>query len=82
MIGKQARNISPANAHEYILVFQPSTMALSGTGNRIQYMLAKLFWLGLVGPWITPLKDLVHPSDLELTVRLNGEVVQKLLVRI
>ena len=78
VIGKQARNIPPANAHEYIFGFSAfNDGSVRDWQSHSIYAGKNFSGSGSWGPWITPLEDLVHPSDLELTVRLNGEVVQK-----
>ena len=77
VIGKQARNIPPANAHEYIFGFSAFNDGSVRDWQSHSIYAGKTFLARDRKAWITPLEDLVRPSDLELTVRLNGEVVQK-----
>ena len=78
VIGAQARNVSVSNADNFIFGFSAfNDGSVRDWQSHSIYAGKNFSGSGSWGPWITPLEDLSDPRDLELTVILNGEVVQK-----
>lgn len=77
VIGTTARNVSVSNANNFILGFSALNDGSVRDWQSHSIHAGKNFsGSGSWGPWITPVEDLIDPSDLELTVCLNGKVVQ------
>ena len=78
VIGAQARNVSVSNADNFIFGFSAfNDGSVRDWQSHSIYAGKNFSGSGSWGPWITPLEDLSDLRDLELTVILNGEVVQK-----
>jgi 2-keto-4-pentenoate hydratase/2-oxohepta-3-ene-1,7-dioic acid hydratase in catechol pathway len=78
-IGKRCRKVTKDDAHGYIGGF----FVLNDISARDlqfidkQYSRAKGFdTFGPCGPWLTTCDDIVDPSDLHITTRVNGEIRQ------
>ncbi len=77
VIGRVARNVSPENAEQYIYGFTCANDVTARDLQRMedQWFRAKAFDTSLpLGPWIET--ELAH-DDVNITGRINGEVVQE-----
>ena len=79
VIGKGGRYISKENALEYVAGYSCYNDATLRDWQRhtIQFTAGKNFpYTGGFGPWLVTPEDIPDPSELTLTTRLNGEVMQ------
>jgi 2-keto-4-pentenoate hydratase/2-oxohepta-3-ene-1,7-dioic acid hydratase in catechol pathway len=80
IIGRSARHVARKHALEYIAGY---TCFNDGTirdwqGHTGQFTAGKNFFQsGAMGPWMTTADEVGDPSNLALTTRLNGEVMQQ-----
>jgi 2-keto-4-pentenoate hydratase/2-oxohepta-3-ene-1,7-dioic acid hydratase in catechol pathway len=77
IIGKGGRHISEADALDHVAGY---TIFIDGSvrdWQRHSVTAGKNFWKsGPLGPWLVTADEIPDPAALELTTRLNGEVVQ------
>jgi 2-keto-4-pentenoate hydratase/2-oxohepta-3-ene-1,7-dioic acid hydratase in catechol pathway len=77
IIGKGGRHISEADALDHVAGY---TIFIDGSVRDFQrhsVTAGKNFWKsGPLGPWLVTADEIPDPAALELTTRLNGEVVQ------
>lgn len=77
VIGRPARHVSPGAALEHVLGYSAFNDGSVRDWQRHSVYAGKNFARsGAWGPWITTPDDLPAPEDLELTVTLNGDIVQ------
>lgn len=78
IIGKHGRHISEMDALAHIAGY---TCFMDGSVRDYQQHSVtsgkNFFRTGALGPWMVPADAFTHPLELNLTTRLNGEVVQK-----
>ena len=80
VIGKHARQVSQQDAFDYVAGFSCFNDGSVRDFQRHtgQFTPGKNFVAsGSFGPWMTTADDIPDPADLQLTTRLNGEVVQQ-----
>ena len=79
VIGRRARYVSEADAMAYVggyTCFGEHSVR-DWQGHSRQVTPGKNFWhSGAMGPWLVTADEIPDPTDLMLTTRLNGEVVQ------
>ena len=79
VIGKGGRYISKENALEHVAGYSCYNDATLRDWQRhtIQFTAGKNFpYTGGFGPWLVTPEDIPDPSELTLTTRLNGEIMQ------
>ncbi|WP_297846287.1 fumarylacetoacetate hydrolase family protein [Pseudomonas sp.] len=79
VIGKTARHVKPEDALEYVAGYAcyNDGSVRDWQKHTIQFIPGKNFpATGGFGPWMVTSDEIVDPQDLELTTRLNGEVMQ------
>jgi 2-keto-4-pentenoate hydratase/2-oxohepta-3-ene-1,7-dioic acid hydratase in catechol pathway len=82
VIGKQARNVSVADAHDFVAGLtigqDISERRTQGLGPAPQFSLAKSFeGFGPVGPIVVTLDEVPNPNALELGCSVNGVEMQR-----
>jgi 2-keto-4-pentenoate hydratase/2-oxohepta-3-ene-1,7-dioic acid hydratase in catechol pathway len=77
VIGKAGRNIATEHAARHVFGY---TIMMDGSLRDYQghsLSAGKNFWRsGSLGPWVVTADDVPSPTDMKITTRLNGEVVQ------
>ncbi|CAM2764316.1 MULTISPECIES: fumarylacetoacetate hydrolase family protein [Pseudomonas] len=79
VIGKTARHVKPEDALDYVAGYAcyNDGSVRDWQKHTIQFVPGKNFpATGGFGPWMVTSDEIVDPQDLELTTRLNGEVMQ------
>ncbi|MBD9466487.1 fumarylacetoacetate hydrolase family protein [Pseudomonas sp. Pdm06] len=79
VIGKAARHVKPADALDYVAGYAcyNDGSVRDWQKHTIQFVPGKNFPnTGGFGPWLVTGDEIGDPQDLELTTRLNGEVMQ------
>lgn len=79
VIGKAARHVKPADALDYVAGYAcyNDGSVRDWQKHTIQFVPGKNFpSTGGFGPWLVTGDEIGDPQDLELTTRLNGEVMQ------
>lgn len=79
VIGKTARHVKPEDALDYVAgyAYYNDGSVRDWQKHTIQFVPGKNFpATGGFGPWMVTSDEIVDPQDLELTTRLNGEVMQ------
>lgn len=79
VIGKTARHVKPEDALDYVAGYAcyNDGSVRDWQKHAIQFVPGKNFpATGGFGPWMVTSDEIVDPQDLELTTRLNGEVMQ------
>lgn len=79
VIGKTARHVKPEDALDYVAGYAcyNDGSVRDWQKHTIQFVPGKNFpATGGLGPWMVTSDEIVDPQDLELTTRLNGEVMQ------
>jgi|SRR5450830_30108 len=79
VIGKTARHVKAADALEYVAGYAcyNDGSVRDWQKHTIQFVPGKNFpRTGGFGPWLVTCDEIVDPQDLELTTRLNGQVMQ------
>ncbi|KZP71724.1 fumarylacetoacetate hydrolase family protein [Enterobacter hormaechei] len=79
VIGKQARHIKAADAFDYVAGYAcyNDGSVRDWQKHAIQFIPGKNFpQTGAFGPWLVTADEIPDPHALELTTRLNGEVMQ------
>ncbi|MDA7085544.1 fumarylacetoacetate hydrolase family protein [Pseudomonas sp. SA3-5] len=79
VIGKTARHVKPEDALDYVAGYAcyNDGSVRDWQKHTIQFVPGKNFpATGGFGPWLVTSDEIVDPQDLELTTRLNGEVMQ------
>ena len=82
VIGKEGRDISEAQAHEYVLGYACGHDVSARDWQKKkpggQWLLGKSFdSFAPVGPWMVTADEIPDPSSLGIQLRLNGEVMQQ-----
>lgn len=80
VIGKTARHVKPEDALDYVAGYAcyNDGSVRDWQKHTIQFVPGKNFpATGGFGPWMVTSDEIVDPQDLELTTRLNGEVMQR-----
>ncbi len=80
VIGAHCRHIKVADAFDVVAGYSCYNEGSVRDYQRhtIQFVSGKTFWhSGSFGPWIVTPDEAPAPDDMELTTRLNGEVVQR-----
>ena len=79
VIGKTARHVKPEDALDYVAGYAcyNDGSVRDWQKHTIQFVPGKNFpATGGFGPWMVTSDEIVDPQDLDLTTRLNGEVMQ------
>ncbi|MBH8609881.1 fumarylacetoacetate hydrolase family protein [Pseudomonas mohnii] len=79
VIGKTARHVDQADALDYVAGYScyNDGSVRDWQKHTIQFVPGKNFpQTGSFGPWLVTSDEIENPQDLELTTRLNGEVMQ------
>ena len=79
VIGKTARHVDRADALDYVAGYScyNDGSVRDWQKHTIQFVPGKNFpQTGSFGPWLVTSDEIENPQDLELTTRLNGEVMQ------
>ncbi|MFA7944814.1 fumarylacetoacetate hydrolase family protein [Pseudomonas brenneri] len=79
VIGKTARHVDQADALDYVAGYScyNDGSVRDWQKHTIQFVPGKNFpQTGSFGPWLVTSDEIKNPQDLELTTRLNGEVMQ------
>lgn len=79
VIGKTARHVKPEDALDYVAGYAcyNDGSVRDWQKHTIQFVPGKNFpATGGFGPWMVTSDEILDPQDLELTTRLNGEVMQ------